>query len=58
MKPPRIVHLTDPRERQVLLFDLGKPDTPAVYHNLKDDSYWAEESELYKWRERRKPSRP
>ena len=53
MKPPRIIQVTDPYERQVLLTDQGKPGIPALYMNLKDKTYWCDEALLYKWRKAR-----
>jgi hypothetical protein len=53
MKPPRIVQVTDPYERQVLLARQKLPETPALYQSFKDQTYWADESQLYKWRKAR-----
>lgn len=53
MKPPRIIQVTDPYERQLLLVNQSKPETPALYQSFKDQTYWADESQLYRWRKAR-----
>ena len=53
MKPPRIVQVTDPYERQLLITHQSRADTPALYQSFKDQTYWCDESQLYKWRKAR-----
>ena len=53
MKPPRIIQITDPFERQLLLAHQNLPETPALYQSFKDQTYCADESQRYKWRKAR-----